>query len=401
MRDAKSGIPSFDYLRDGVLDLKRFIELKTSALSPRNDLLKTLKSAADTVKGKKDAFVAVFGSGYPDQDDRPQGPGNNPLRTALGFTGIDNVHMNQGNYLRVGTHQTPRFEENGAHQDGGVLFFLPIGKVIGFFLKFSDQATVTDEFGNPTDTGVSELDSTKQIKPSIRKKLLARSVILNKMKNAFAAKTVLGGGRQGDLDHGKDDDAGRKATPAVSVPSPNEIPISGTSGGNTADGFIFNDPNPADDPNLPFKTDDDSQYWYSPFVANFAEHGVPEPVPGPRNGVYPVMQLQDVIGKAAATAIAKSNQIIFHVAGDTGAPAEAKLPNETSVADLMVKDFDPGIDKSNVPAFFYHVGDVVYYYGEEDYYYSQFYRPYIDYPAPILPFRETTTALPINPRWYP
>ena len=50
----------------------------------------------------------------------------------------------------------------------------------------------------------------------------------------------------------------------------------------------------------------------------------------------------------------------------------------------MLKDFAPGIPKENQPAFFFHLGDVVYYYGEDEFYYDQFYHPYMDYPGPIV-----------------
>jgi hypothetical protein len=53
------------------------------------------------------------------------------------------------------------------------------------------------------------------------------------------------------------------------------------------------------------------------------------------------------------------------------------------VADKMVSDFVEQ-DKANVPAFFYHLGDVIYSFGESQYYYDQFYEPFRDYPAPIF-----------------
>jgi hypothetical protein len=48
-------------------------------------------------------------------------------------------------------------------------------------------------------------------------------------------------------------------------------------------------------------------------------------------------------------------------------------------ADLAGKSYANGR-----PAFFYHLGDVVYYLGQERYYYDQFYDPYRDYDAPIF-----------------
>jgi hypothetical protein len=49
----------------------------------------------------------------------------------------------------------------------------------------------------------------------------------------------------------------------------------------------------------------------------------------------------------------------------------------------MDRDFEVP-DPSGRPAFFYHLGDVVYYYGEASEYYPQFYEPYVHYPAPIF-----------------
>jgi hypothetical protein len=67
--------------------------------------------------------------------------------------------------------------------------------------------------------------------------------------------------------------------------------------------------------------------------------------------------------------------------GDTGSvvgPATQSL-----VADKMVTDFNEA-NAADVPAFLFHLGDVVYFFGEATYYYDQFYEPYRDYPAPIL-----------------
>jgi len=48
-------------------------------------------------------------------------------------------------------------------------------------------------------------------------------------------------------------------------------------------------------------------------------------------------------------------------------------------ADLAGKTYSTGL-----PAFFYHLGDVVYYFGQEEYYPEQFYDPYRNYDAPIF-----------------
>ena len=55
---------------------------------------------------------------------------------------------------------------------------------------------------------------------------------------------------------------------------------------------------------------------------------------------------------------------------------------EASVADAMSNDVRRGGLAG--PAFFFHLGDVVYYFGEGRYYYDQFYEPFRAYDRPIF-----------------
>jgi hypothetical protein len=97
-------------------------------------------------------------------------------------------------------------------------------------------------------------------------------------------------------------------------------------------------------------------------------------------GAYPYrMQLGDVLVADAMSAIQNAGKLVLHVAGDTGGVKNPQ-PQQT-VADQMVQDFVAGGD---VPAFFYHLGDVVYFYGQSSEYYPQFYEPYSHYTAPIM-----------------
>ena len=52
------------------------------------------------------------------------------------------------------------------------------------------------------------------------------------------------------------------------------------------------------------------------------------------------------------------------------------------VADAMSADVAHG--GAAGPAFFFHLGDVVYYFGEGRYYYDQFYEPFRAYDRPIF-----------------
>lgn len=108
-------------------------------------------------------------------------------------------------------------------------------------------------------------------------------------------------------------------------------------------------------------------------------------VPQPRGGaVEPVLTLAQVYGSAGAArmqSILQAGQIVFHSVGDTGSVGGPST--QSLVADKMVSDFVES-NPADVPAFFFHLGDVVYYFGESTYYYDQFYEPYREYPAPIL-----------------
>jgi hypothetical protein len=112
----------------------------------------------------------------------------------------------------------------------------------------------------------------------------------------------------------------------------------------------------------------------------------PMPFPDPRgfsaSQPEPVLTLDQVLANpATARAISAAGQLVFHCVGDTG---NVRGPEtEALVADKMSSDFDEQ-NSADMPAFFFHLGDVVYNFGEAEYYYDQFYDPYRDYPAPII-----------------
>jgi len=81
--------------------------------------------------------------------------------------------------------------------------------------------------------------------------------------------------------------------------------------------------------------------------------------------------------------ILKAGKIVFHCVGDTGASSEGKYGEEVRVSDQLTADCQTS-RSADRPAFFFHLGDVVYNFGESKYYYDQFYEPYRNYPAPIF-----------------
>jgi hypothetical protein len=145
----------------------------------------------------------------------------------------------------------------------------------------------------------------------------------------------------------------------------------------TSTGFAFADPQFSPDDYANFTTAQKMADANLPTVKNPPLEAIP-----PLRVDPPVMSLTDVLPSARLDPY--DDYITFHVAGDTGG---IKTPaNQFLVADKMTDDFtlpanSPSADS---PAFFYHLGDVVYYYGLDEYYYEQFYDPYRNYPAPIF-----------------
>jgi hypothetical protein len=112
-------LPTVDYVRDGLFNVNNAFTALPARSS--NDYSKALTGAADRATKDPKTFLAVFGSGHSD-NEQPRGPSASPRRASIGFTGIENVHMNQGSFYRVERHLNSHFFENGVHQDGTVLF---------------------------------------------------------------------------------------------------------------------------------------------------------------------------------------------------------------------------------------------------------------------------------------
>ncbi len=140
-------------------------------------------------------------------------------------------------------------------------------------------------------------------------------------------------------------------------------------------GFVFADPTATPDNYDTFSPGD-----------VFADSGinttpVPEPIPAPWLSP-PVLSLDQVLAASDVAAIESSGSIVFHSVGDTGGVKEPSY--QFAVADALSADLTGKTWQSGLPAFFYHLGDVVYYFGQEKYYYDQFYDPYRDYAGPIF-----------------
>ena len=157
---------------------------------------------------------------------------------------------------------------------------------------------------------------------------------------------------------------------------------------------LFADPRPTPDEGS-FQVDNTSeQYYKSPYYKLHKAEVQPIPppaVPEPR------VDLADVLPSPLIASIEKAKKIVFHAVGDTGAAkvnsfqsAAQAIANEASVADAMSRDVAHA--GPTTPAFFFHLGDVVYNFGEGQYYYDQFYEPFRFYDRPIFAIPETMTA---------
>src|SRR5438128_594149 len=106
-----------------------------------------------------------------------------------------------------------------------------------------------------------------------------------------------------------------------------------------------------------------------------------EPLPLPTGTPPYRLNLDSVLPPDQMTAIQNSGRILMHVAGDTGG---VKAPQSQQITAMAMEEDFNYPDITMRPSLFYHLGDVVYFYGETSEYYSQFYDPYVHYPAPIF-----------------
>lgn len=145
-------LPRLDYADTDLVNPLKFqsektgepkVERKTRP-QPVRDLQNALRAAV-----KEKAMVAVFGTGAPTDHRSGAVP-------ATGFTGVENVHMNQGAFNR--TNGTLHYMENGRAQDGGLIVLREAGAT-GIFIKFRSQTVKTDRRGHPTVTGIAEIDA--------------------------------------------------------------------------------------------------------------------------------------------------------------------------------------------------------------------------------------------------
>lgn len=103
-----------------------------------------------------------------------------------------------------------------------------------------------------------------------------------------------------------------------------------------------------------------------------------QPTPAPTR--TPLMTLADIIGAQGSQDIENLGTIRFHAVGDTGRGANSP---QGVVAQAMQADFDISRPATS-PAFFFHLGDVIYGTHKDQQYRPEFYEPYVHYPGKII-----------------
>ncbi len=148
---------------------------------------------------------------------------------------------------------------------------------------------------------------------------------------------------------------------------------------------LYADPKPGPD-EVKFREDNTSSAYYNSQYFEAHKNQV-QPIPRRRNTLP--LSLADFLSADIITAIESAGKITFHAVGDTGAAkvtrsqtAATAIGHEGAVADAMVADVQN--QGATGPAFFFHLGDVIYNFGEAQYYYDQFYEPFREYDRPIF-----------------
>jgi Calcineurin-like phosphoesterase len=144
-------------------------------------------------------------------------------------------------------------------------------------------------------------------------------------------------------------------------------------------GQLYAEPVPGAD-EVSFQVDNTSERYYnSPYYE--AHKNQIQPVPAPASDTP--LKLEDFVDASIIQAITAAKRMSFHSVGDTGAGKTASIVTEASVADPMARDLATS-SLAVAPAFFFHLGDIVYSFGEGQYYYDQFYEPFRAYDRPIF-----------------
>jgi len=171
------------------------------------------------------------------------------------------------------------------------------------------------------------------------------------------------------------------AGPSARSTRSSSIEVPGTRKNRVGPGDrLFADLQPSADEQKFWLENTSKDYYESPYYKAHVEDL--QPVPAPRS-TPPRVDLADVIGTDRIALRERGRRLVFHATGDTGASSASRIHLEARVADAMTAQLTAA-QGADAPAFFFHLGDVVYNFGEAEYYYDQFYEPFRGYDAPIF-----------------
>jgi hypothetical protein len=102
-----------------------------------------------------------------------------------------------------------------------------------------------------------------------------------------------------------------------------------------------------------------------------------------------------LLSAADVTKIKNAGVMVFHTVGDTGDYRDSR-PQDL-VAKIMTQDVQNSPDGKQ-PAFYDHLGDVIYFAGDIDRYGDYFYETYKDYPGFIVAIPGNHDCQPDDPQ---
>jgi hypothetical protein len=119
-----------------------------------------------------------------------------------------------------------------------------------------------------------------------------------------------------------------------------------------------------------------------------------QPLPPPKDPAPFRYDISGFLTAADIKRITDAGVLVCHTVGDTG---DARGRQQDFVAAMMTADAD-GLADAKKPAFFYHLGDVVYFAGDIDMYGENFYETYQNYPAFIVAIPGNHDCQPDDPQ---
>ncbi len=125
-----------------------------------------------------------------------------------------------------------------------------------------------------------------------------------------------------------------------------------------------------------------------------APHYPFQPLPAPLGKAPYRFDLSQLLHADEVAKITKAGKLVFHSVGDTGDERGRQMD---FVAAMMTQDYDKSA-AGEVPAFFYHLGDVVYFAGDIDKYGETFYETYSEYPGLIVSIPGNHDCQPDDPQ---